>query len=174
MADRQTIEARHGLRNLRRVLAKKEPIGTKPFVECPHCKSHCKRAGSFVSMTHGKTQRFRCTECGRTFAEGRKPVWYRGIHLSVHFRKTHQRLKYAIDLLVAGASQRETERKAELQRDTVIRLRSELRTIGMLPTFCTCGKAAGHNGWCQDRYQRSARRQAALAELHERQRRAKL
>lgn len=171
MAENSLKTARQAFQQFRCAVTKmtRDPHGE---VDCPYCHTrYTKRNGT----THGRKQRWLCLECGRSFGDGQKNIeWYRGVNLGLHFSKTRERLKFAIDLLIMGYSTRQVEAKTGLTHWPVLHARQALKDTGNLPTFCSCGGPSGHKGWCKDRFQRSKRRQAALAKMHERQRRAKL
>lgn len=73
----------------------------------------------------------------------------------------------ARELLVLGASVRRCMEATGLAHNTVLKLR-KLVGPDILP--CSCGKLAGHRGWCRELYQRSVARHGVMARLHARQR----
>lgn len=134
---------------------------------CPLCGSdEIKKFG--MSWSH--TQRFRCKACLRTFSE--KPLPFLGIDLSNTRPSKRDKLKAVIIALLQGGTVRGVGRSHGLAVETVRKIYRQLKKAGILDHVrCACGQQASHQGWCSYRFNRSERRQAALARLHERQRR---
>lgn len=81
-------------------------------MSCPYCKSESKRFGKH----RNGLQRFRCTECKRTFTEDHELAFRIEDYLN------ESRGIMAIQLLVEGCSIRTTERITGLHRDAITRL----------------------------------------------------
>jgi hypothetical protein len=62
-----------------------------------------------------------------------------------------------------GASIREAAATAGVAKQTAAKFKTE-NAIEQAP--CGCGQAAGHQGWCSFRYQRSTKRQAVVERFH--------
>lgn len=173
MAETEIKEARRSLYRLRGMIRKLEGKESSAGVEqeqCPECHSRDVKRHGFYRSAMMRVQRWACQNCGKSFRCSRKVIMYRGVNIGLNRNKVRERAKFAIDLLIGGYSQRQVCAKAGLYGHTVAALTAELRLAGMMPTYCPCGGKAGHRGWCKDRFARSARRQAVLAKLHERQR----
>lgn len=78
-----------------------------------------------------------------------------------------ERKALAREMLKRGESMRSVVDKAKLSNNTVLRIRDQLGSE--LPQSCSCGRPAGHRGWCPKRVERSPARQKTLAKLHKRE-----
>jgi len=95
---------------------------------------------------HG-TQRYKCTQCFRTYIESR-----RGSHWTPHWKRDLIK-----GLWTSGLSIRQISALVGVATDTV-----HTYADGHQRGNCDCGKPAGHKGWCKPRIQQSARRQKYL------------
>lgn len=98
-----------------------------------------------------------------------------GIDLSDVFPSNRPAYKEAITAFMRGISLRSVARQSGLSAVSIRKIYRKMKAAGMLQYVkCACGQQASHQGWCTYRFQRSERRQAYLAKMHERQRSTKL
>src|ERR1035437_6671839 len=80
-------------------------------MNCQTCNVECKKSGKH----RNGLQRFRCTQCGKTYTEEHERLFAPMI-------VPEDKALLAIQLLIEGTSIRSAERITELHRDTIIRL----------------------------------------------------
>lgn len=75
------------------------------------------------------------------------------------------------EILIEGGSIRGAAREVGVSPTTVLAYRKAYFPPDYEDQIkpCPCGRAAGHRGWCSVRFERSPRRQATMAAMHERQ-----
>lgn len=125
--------------------------------ECNECSTPMVKGG----FTSAGTPRFRCRHCG----------FSRVGHKATPKIRPSQSVTNLMIAFIRGASTRVGARYAGVERQTAKRWFQIWRRQGVDPR-CPCGRPSVHRGWCRYRFKLSPARQAVMAELHQRQRRA--
>lgn len=127
-------------------------FGREPGLYCLACKTSCVRFG----IHRDGRQKFRCSECRRTFVSGvaRLSHWIGSEREAVLERA-----------YISGMSQRTAAKEAGVSRKTSRHRWKDFRKKYGIPT-CKCGKQSDHKGWCRIRYQASPKRQETVRRLH--------
>lgn len=125
------------------------------------------REGNPFQPEYGMSVWSGLNECSTFFAAGATDRYHR--KGGMYGRKG--KLVMIGKLLLAGMSRRAVARQAGVNVKTVAKMFRILQRE--LPSFdprCGCGQPSGHQGWCRVRFNRSPKRQKALAAIHQRQR----
>lgn len=124
-----------------------------------------KPAASPIIRTHAVNSNPAVDKANKPLCHCGSPLGHRGRHQGQGGHPPHkiEQRKQAEALLMAGDSVREVHRKTGLAGNTITNVRNGIKDA--LPP-CGCGKPAGHNGWCQSRYEKSPERQAVMNQIH--------
>ena len=135
----------------------------EPLEDNPWCVK-CRRVTKASGVDRYLIQRWMCTRCFTSFLGSR--LSKRIIAGEQVIRKVEQ-LERAIPLFRDGVSIRRVMRIVGISNATANKFRQI--ALADYDARCACGEAAGHRGWCSDRYQNSQRRQEFMRRWHRRE-----
>lgn len=123
------------------------------LIKCPSCGSTDTKCFGHFQSKFGKSQRYRCISCGKTFSFSAAQSRY---GVKFEYRVRHPLYDQIAAFLIAGKTQREARRTFNATQSTIGRIAGAIKTSIGQPK-CECGRDSGHKGHCISRRTKAGR-----------------